>query len=803
MKHRITLLLTAILFAAANTYAVTDTLRNYAVSGSIGVGPNYYFSAVTFPKQYQRFLPPAPGYIKTIILTLGGNAFSGTVTLRLFGHEGGTDFPQIQKDLVAPLTFTKTVTGVQKVAVDLPNPLWMDTHQFFVMATDFTSSAIRLLSDKVNHPATCSSPSGGNYYVTYLSGSSGNYYSENALAIDVVMDYPDGTTSPQYLKNITNAAGIATNLGNSSVAWSDINNDNYPDLLVSGKLYKNRKDGTFTDITASAGITSSFYATTFIDMNNDGKDDILFLYADTAGNVLYINNGDETFTKTPLHLATQGFPAGIQAIAVADYNNDGYPDLFVGQLWKTTVLQDAANTNYEEYFPHHLYLNDKNLGFIDTTSLIKPMFINQYGLVSPPDSTSAHGKIIGTNRAVRGAQWVDYNNDGHMDLYIANYRLQPDELWENNGDGTFTEVAYDKGIDVNNFGGSGHGTGCDWGDYNNDGYMDLLLPQLAHPAFTVAYDHRPTTIYKNNGDGSFTDLNPGVNAGDIGIEFEETHAGGTWGDLNNDGLLDFAICSFYGCRYSSIYIQKSDHTFQQQSFSYGINNVVSDADVILVDYDNDGKLDYAGGVNEGKFALFKNQIPFWGNFVELNLVSTSGNKKAIGAKVEVYTNDGKRHMQYQMPYHGAKMSKGNTIHFGLGGYPSQVDSVVVRWPNGTLQTEKFTGVAINHFNTLTEGGQVVIGIRENENHQPAVTVYPNPFSSYTTLEISGNIPLAESGNYQVLQLSVFDLVGQKVQQLNITNQKSTIQKDNLPTGIYFYKLTRGNETLGVGKLVIQ
>src|ERR1017187_5418252 len=129
--------------------------------------------------------------------------------------------------------------------------------------------------------------------------------------------------------------------------------------------------------------------------------------------------------------------------------------------------------------PTYLFTNDHHLGFTNVTTLLYPP---------------------GGDTLLRYAcMFTDYDNDGKPDLYVSNYYLERDELWHNNGDGTFTNVIADKGIDLNSQGGSGHGTGVDWADYDNDGDLDLLLPMLAHPQYMQLYDHQSTTIYRNDG----------------------------------------------------------------------------------------------------------------------------------------------------------------------------------------------------------------------------------------------------------------------------------------------------------------
>ena len=746
------LFLSAMLIVGLNTFAVIDTLRYYNSATAL-----YSYASSTYPKQYASFKLPAPGFINSIIVTLGGSVASGSATLHIYGHEGGTSFPAFKNDLITPLVVNKTASGIQKVTVVLASPLWVDNNQFFIEMSNF-SAGVQLIRDNTNHTPFCSSPDGGGYYLQFIENGAGTlYYGTKAYAIDVVMDYTEGLISPRYMEDVTAAAGIDTNISNSNVSFGDINKDGNLDLLVAGKLYKNLGNGSFIDITTSAGITAPNYISTFMDMNNDGWEDILFVNTDNQYNIIYVNNGNETFSPIPFNLSTP--LVYVQTISIADFNNDKYPDLFLGQLWEP----------YPTHLPNYLYINNQNLGFTDTSALL-----------SVPE-----------NRPARASQWDDYNDDGQQDLYVANYYLMHDELWQNNGNGTFTNVIISKNIDFDSQGGSGHGTGCDWADYDNDGDMDLLLPSLAHPEWVIQYDHRSTTIYQNTGapNYNFTDLK-GLN----GIQYEETHAGANWGDLNNDGLLDFAISTFYGCRYTDIYLQKPDHNFEMKSFQFGVNTVASPADLVMADFDNNGKLDLACGDNQGVFKLYKNNHPNTNSYVEIALVSTTGNTLGVGAKVEVYAG-GNKYTQYQMPYHGAKMSKGNRIHFGLGN-ASSVDSVVVRWPNGLVNTEKFTGILVNNNYTLVEGGQVIgAAIAENKELLNNLHLYPNPST--------GKFNLVFASGAKQSQIEIYNVLGECIYKSLILNPQSLIDLSAQPKGMYFYRVTNEQQLIGTGKIVIQ
>jgi hypothetical protein len=712
--------------------------------------------------------PAAPCTLNSIIVTLTG--LSGTCSLRIFGHEAGTSFPQLEKDLIDPIPISKANTGIEVIQIDLDTPLYIPNNQFFIGFADI--SGLRIASDNVNHGTTCSSGSGGDYYYQFMKDNSGSWFLGNrAFKVEAIVDY-ESTTSPHDLINFTTIAGIDSTHSNKSIAWGDINNDDELDLLVAGNLYTNQ-NGVFTNITSTSGVTAglSIQGNALVDMNNDGwLDQVWFLTQDTI--VIYENNQNETFTE---HMITglsgyRGF-RGLSSFSFADINNDKYPDVFVGRLW--TEYPSGG----PDQVPNYLFENDQNWGLTDNTTAIYSMSWQ--------------------HRRSRGSQWVDFDDDADLDLYVTNYYLERDELWRNNGNGTFTEIISSKGIDINAT-SSNHGTGVDWADYDNDGDMDLLLPQFAHPGFQLQYDHRGTTIYRNEGPPAynFTDTKD-----NNGIRFEETHAGGCWGDVNNDGYPDIYMSTYYGCRYVDIYDQQTDHSFALNTFQYGIHNIVSGEDGTWVDYDMDGRLDLAAG-KSGKIRLWKNEGDYWSNYLQLDLVSTSGNHFAIGARAWVYAG-GKSFMQEVSVGRGQRMQNPTRLHFGLGT-ASNIDSVVIRWPNGTQTREVFSGLIPNHLYRITEGG-IIVDLAthiDRIDDKTFLQVYPNPFNDHVNFRFSTPEPV----HVTITLYSVIGVAQHTVTQVipagnaNIMVSKKELLETSAP-GVAFYSVAVNGVYRYSGKLI--
>lgn len=766
MKKISFLFLCTFLLLATSYATVIDTIRHYSKSGSLIYTA---YNPTSYPRILARFNLTAPGRIKEVLIRTSGG--TGSVQMHVYGNEGGAAGPAMLIDKITPVTINKTAASFKTLSYVYANPVYVDNSQFFIGFDNFvktTGAGILLGADQIQKNPFCSDVNGGDFYYQYLYNTTNQLVLDvYAFAIDVVMEY-DTKVSPIFLQDVTASAGIPTNLNNRSVAWGDYNKDGYQDILVTGKLYKNNGDGTFTDNTATAGMSAvvgGFVNNCFMDMNNDGNLDILCLGG--TANYIFVNNGSGGFTTQAL----TGMPnfIDISSINVGDLNKDNYPDIFVGQLWN----------GYPNPLPNFLYYNNKNLGFRDTTVLLANV----------------------SNRHSRGSSFVDFDNDGDLDLYIANYFLFRDNFYQNNGNGTFTDIIAGKGLDLRTNGASSHGTGVDWADYDNDGDFDLLLPQLAHPENVIGFDHRSITIYNNTGSPNynFTDTyNPSTYLNSTGIDYIETAAGGAWGDVNSDGLLDFITTAFYGCHYISFYLQKPDHTFELKTFDYGLQNISTGEDACWADYDNDGKLDLAMA-NNNQFRLYKN-VSAVGNSVQISLSSTSANKMGIGAKVKLYAG-GQTYLQEVKAGRGVRMQNPNRLFFGLGA-SSTIDSAVVIWPNGNK--EKFTGLLANKLYTLQEGGQITIGIDKIANDNE-FSVYPNPFSDAIIIQSNSTEKLTNA------TLEIFNTYGQQVVQMaNVfndgANSISWNGKNNdgnsVTKGVYFYSI-KADGYIKTGKFIKQ
>jgi len=740
-----------VVMLCSGALAAADTLRYYNPQGLV---------ALTGYKDYEaRFELPRWGHLTALRIWTGGSG-TGSFTVHLFGHEGGSQLAQLERDLITPLTVQKTQAGNQAIDVPLPDSVWFDNNQFFVMVSSLPAG-VNLLADNRQPAATCTDPLGGDMYYLFVRDAQNKWWLGNrrAMAIDAVIAYAPVPAQP-WFEDVTAAAGFPTDISaQRSIAAGDLNGDDFPDVVVKGRVFFNNFGSqgvaTFTEKTAALGIVdSNVLANPLIDINNDGLLDILLLNQDSSKHVVYINKGNGNFDKQDI---TAQIPVrGISSFSIADINNDGYPDIFIGRVW-------TYYTSAPDLIPNFFYLNDGHDGFTDASDMIYP-----------PGWT---------HRRTKATAWCDFDNDGDLDLYVSNYYLEADELWENKvnettpGPTAFMEVAQAKGIDVNRFGTFSHGTGADWGDYDNDGNFDLLAPMLAHPPFMVQYDHLPTQLYRNSGAPGYTFQ--GKNA-EIGIEYEETHDGAAWGDVNNDGLLDFFISTNYECRRADIYLQNADHTFTLSSPAFGLQELAtqvgdwwSAGDACWFDYNGDGRPDMMAA-DLGRFRLYRNNVPTGNSHVHLNLRSTSANKLAIGARVEVYAG-GKKYMQEVNAGRGVKIQRPATLSFGLADAP-RVDSVRVRWP-GKTTWETFKQIRINALNYLEEGGQVRVGLGNDKTApEQQLRLFPNPATGSVSLQLAGY-----DGNAFV---RIYDLRGAEVYRNNLRLHDAATIRPGVAPGNY-------------------
>ena len=490
--------------------------------------------------------------------------------------------------------------------------------------------------------------------------------------------------------------------------WPDIYFTNAPTVDMAlkhekarGALYHNNRDGTFTDVTDKAGIATPCFANGGAagDYNNDGWPD---LYITCLGaNVLYRNNGDGTFTDVTAK-AGVGDDRNSTGAAFGDYDNDGYVDLMV--------------TNYVDF---HL---DSLPGFGKLpicTYRGLDVQCGPRGLKGAGD-TLYHNNGDGTFTDVSksagvddphgyfglGVTWVDFNNTGRPDIFIAN-DATPNYLYKNLGNGKFIDVGLESGTAVSEDGTEQACMGVAIGDYLHNG-----LPSIYVTNFENEYD----TLYRNEGDWQFNDVS--YKSGVALPSMPYVKWGDAFVDLDNDGWLDVVAVSGHvypqvatlpsGGGYQQpgiLQLNQKDGTFcdaSQQGGSALLQKRVSRG-LVVGDLFNDGQMDVVIEDIDGAPRILRNRGIAGRHWVSFELAGTKSNRLAIGARLKLTT--GGMTQTDQVRSGGSYLSQNDfRVHFGLGD-ATKIDSVEIHWPSGA--TDVLRNLAADQFYAVLEGKGVV------------------------------------------------------------------------------------------------
>ena len=471
----------------------------------------------------------------------------------------------------------------------------------------------------------------------------------------------------------------------SGCAWFDYNNDGLLDLyVVSGRyvegltnhsapdgtdatnhLYRNNGDGTFTDVTAQAGVPGKGMGTgvTVGDFDNDGHQDIYVTGYNVA--ILYHNNGDGTFTDVTADAGVENPYFGIGA-AFLDYDRDGRLDLFVGNYLRFV-------NSYRQYYP-----GDHSPGHLDYDPEFNRLFHNN-GNGTFTDVTKDSGIGLQAGRAM-GITVGDYDNDGWPDIYVANDTM-PSYMYHNNRNGTFTNVAVEVNVAYGQNGEATTAMGPIFGDYDNDGWQDLFVS-----------DARFHRLFHNPGKagGFFMDVTNEAGVGEVSGQYVG------WGDgffdFDSDGWKDIFIVngglSWLIPMESALLRNNGNRTFTDvstQAGSFFEKRQVSRA-AAFGDYDNDGYLDAFITTLGDKGILLHNTPPSGkrNHWLTVKLVGTRSNRDGYGASLEAVA--GGLHQYVQAISESGYLSQSDPRpHFGLGQH-SEVDQLIIRWPSGAVQT---------------------------------------------------------------------------------------------------------------------
>jgi len=523
---------------------------------------------------------------------------------------------------------------------------------------------------------------------------------------------------------------------------------------------------TFTDVAPTMGVDDpgNGQGVSSIDFNNDGYIDIFLIFTDVASTFGVNNTGNG------------------RGNAIGDYNNDGLTDIVIGNFNQSGILfrnDSTTFTNVTSSAGMNLttwggsinwfdYNNDSRLDcFIGNDGV--PSHLNYLFMNEDLSTFTNVAASVGLNENIStlSVATADYDNDGDLDIFIGNQTGSPTGVLYRNDGSSFTDVTVASGLVTSFF-----TWGADWGDFDNDGDLDLYL----------ANSNAANQCFVNNGDSTFTE-----SAAALGIDDATQSFSCGWADFDNDGDLDLYVANA-SSGVDKLY-RNDGATFTDVAASVGTNDLRHSNSTTWADFNNDGFLDLYLSNNGSANRLYMSDAGNSNHWLELELVGVTVNRSAIGARIRIVAG-GLSQIREVQGGSGHNGQNSLPVEFGLGSNET-VDSIIVNWPSGPVDIH--TNIPADQILTVVEG-EIIVAVE-----QPAFTLpdgyvleqnYPNPFNPNTTIEYS--VPERTD-----VKLTVVNLVGEEVkvlvsQTMDAGNYKVEFNASNLPSGIYFYRLQSGD-----------
>ncbi len=442
-------------------------------------------------------------------------------------------------------------------------------------------------------------------------------------------------SSPNQFVDVTETLGLK--LSGSAACWADLNQDGWPDLCCGGVVWKNEAGKRFTQLAEGLGNVVA------ADFDNDGFVD-LFSYSSLQ---LYRNDRGKQFNPVEL----PKLPSCVSLAACwGDFNRDGFVDLYIAgyEDWETQTT-----------YPDLVLWNEQGQRF--------------------------ELEELKSQSRARGVSACDFDQDHDLDIYVSNYRLQPNLLWANNGAGKLNNVATERNAVATSAGfAGGHSIGSVWADFDDDGRFDLFAGNFAHR--DSRGDQPQSRFLRNQGpknNFAFEDK------GTCGVFYQESYASPAAADFDNDGDVDLFFTTVYGTasfgrkNHSVMFRNEGSFSFSDVTQTLSLNDLPPTYQAAWADFDRDGFVDLVTANR-----LFRNAST-GGNWLTLQLLGDGKtiNRSAIGTVVQVFLPN--RVLTRQVE---AGTGQGNqndlTLHFGLGAQSEDVELKII-WPNGTTETKNY------------------------------------------------------------------------------------------------------------------
>jgi len=621
-----------------------------------------------------RLTPLHPATVESVRIKLYKG---GEVEVHIWKDIGAHE-PELGEDLIPPMTLQAPVN--EWLEITLPEPIEVCAECHFhvghvLLADDGPTLLLDTSEDTVSRARAYiySEDLGMMLWAPISNGETFPHY-----LVRATVTYHDQITEKRFT-DVSEETGYGSP---GNVVAVDYDQDGDVDVLQSSRLLRN-DDGVFTDVSEEAGIAGYTGAKggVFADYDRDGDLD-LFLMVNSCCDEQeaqgihdhLLRNDDGVFTDVTDTAGTYDYWPN-ESASWGDYNGDGYPDLILGGYIRSGTTADPTGIT--------LFRNNTDGTFSDFTTASRVDFV--------PAKT------------FRTLPWADYDQDGRLDLYVGNYKLNINYMFHNLG-GYFEEVGEATGTEgVLQSDCYGHTIGAEWGDIDNDGDLDLVVMNFAHP-WGLAFSDLPK-IYLNplgTGSNEFVDVWP-----ESGMLYAETAFEPALGDFDNDGDLDVFQTNTYAGRESYFFqsrlVDDGQLRFSEISYSSGAR-VYRGQGVVWADFDNDGDLDlFSRG-------LFRNDGPV-GNWLKVRLVGGDGQDTfGIGATVTVEAGDLKV-TRLVSAGHGEGSQKPFELHFGLGAN-EVYDGITVNWLGGYM--DRHPCGRANQRLVLTQGEILAPDCQEDE-----------------------------------------------------------------------------------------